>query len=231
MFKIYIHTTPSGKKYIGQTCQQLNRRWRNGNGYVRNTYFFRAITKYGWENITHEVLYECETLQEANKVEAELIAQYKTNNPKFGYNISGGADGKGKVAESTKQLLSKVKKGKFVGEANPNFGRKHTEAERKVMSEKTKGRFVGENSPCWGTHHTEESRKKMSIARRNSVKAMESIQRLNRSKAKKVLCVETGMIYPSTHEVTRMTGFSQGNIAAACRGVYETAYGCHWKYV
>lgn len=36
--------------------------------------------------------------------------------------------------------------------------------------------------------------------------------------------------YPSTMAVERLTGFSNGNISAACRGQYKKAYGYIWKY-
>lgn len=57
-----------------------------------------------------------------------------------------------------------------------------------------------------------------------------------------VLCVETGIIYPSSAEAARQTGLSQGNIANVCRGAkvkdgkgyYYTVHsagGYHWEYV
>ena len=38
-------------------------------------------------------------------------------------------------------------------------------------------------------------------------------------------------IWPSTNEVQRQTGFSQGNISLAANGKYKQAYGFIWKYV
>lgn len=231
MFKIYIHTAPNGKKYVGQTSQPENRRWRNGHGYVSNRHFYRAIQKYGWDNIHHEVVRRCETLKEANEIEADLIAELKSNDPKYGYNISGGGDGKNRVAESTRRLMSKARKGKRTGKSNPNYGRKHTPEERRVMSEKTKGRFVGEKSPLWGKHPSDATRAKMSASRKASKKARACIQALNQSKAKKVRCVETGDVYESARGAARKLGYSQGNISSACRGDHEKAYGFHWEYV
>lgn len=49
--------------------------------------------------------------------------------------------------------------------------------------------------------------------------------------SKKVICIETGKIYPSTCEVERELGFYQTHISAACRGKYKTAYGFHWRYI
>lgn len=51
------------------------------------------------------------------------------------------------------------------------------------------------------------------------------------NKSKQVLCLETGIIYPSTKEVQRQTGFSQGNISECCNGKRKTCGGFHWQYV
>ncbi len=50
------------------------------------------------------------------------------------------------------------------------------------------------------------------------------------SRSKPVLCVETGKIYQSTHQVERELGFAQQYISNACNGRYKQAYGFHWKY-
>lgn len=231
MYTIYEHVSPSGKRYIGQTCQKLSRRWRNGTGYARNEYFYRAIKKYGWDNFQHNIICQCATLDEANNIEAGLIARYKTNLPEYGYNISGGGDGIGRMAESTKKKLSQLRRGKFAGVNNPNYGRKHTEDERARMSAFQKEYFSTHRSPRYGVTASEETRRKQSISRRNSDKAKKAIERLNQSKAKKVRCIETGVVYSSAHEVERQTGFRQSNVSAACRGDHVHAYGFRWEYV
>lgn len=49
--------------------------------------------------------------------------------------------------------------------------------------------------------------------------------------SKQVLCVETGKIYPSTHQVEKQLGFAHQNIVNACIGKRKTCGGFHWKYV
>ena len=50
-FTVYMHTNRlNNKKYIGITCQDPKKRWRNGKGY-KNGYFASAINKYGWDCI------------------------------------------------------------------------------------------------------------------------------------------------------------------------------------
>ena len=46
-YKIYGHKSPSGKWYIGRTKQELEKRWKNGNGYKDSPKFYNALLKYG----------------------------------------------------------------------------------------------------------------------------------------------------------------------------------------
>ena len=92
-YKVYRHTFPNGKVYIGITNQSVERRWRNGHGYLwkdkngryRQPAIAHAILKYGWENVLHDILFSGLTREEAEKTEIELIAFYKSNNRDFGY--------------------------------------------------------------------------------------------------------------------------------------------------
>lgn len=87
---LYMHTTPSGKRYIGITSN-IVRRWHNGKGY-RGTYFARAIRKYGWENIKHEILLYDLTKEDAIRLEREYIKKYRTTDRSKGYNRSLGGE-------------------------------------------------------------------------------------------------------------------------------------------
>lgn len=49
--------------------------------------------------------------------------------------------------------------------------------------------------------------------------------------SKQVLCIETGVIYPSTNEVRRQLGFAQCHISSACNGKRKSCGGFHWRYV
>ena len=88
-YTVYIHISPSNKKYIGITSQNVKKRWQNGYGYKTNKYFWRAIQKYGWDNFEHEILFENLTVDEAKEKEIELIKLYNTYRPN-GYNLTFG---------------------------------------------------------------------------------------------------------------------------------------------
>lgn len=51
------------------------------------------------------------------------------------------------------------------------------------------------------------------------------------SKSKKVLCVETNKVYPSTRQIERELGFNITSISKACNGKQKSAYGYTWRYV
>lgn len=87
---VYKHTNQiNNKSYIGITCQKPIYRWgHEGHNYQFQTKFYNAILKYGWNNFSHEILFENLTKQEALEKETELINTYNT--VKEGYNeISG----------------------------------------------------------------------------------------------------------------------------------------------
>lgn len=49
--------------------------------------------------------------------------------------------------------------------------------------------------------------------------------------SKRVICEETGIVYPSLSEVYRQLGFDNSYIGACCKGRYKQAYGYTWRYV
>lgn len=124
-YLIYMHTAPNGKSYIGQTCN-LHRR----NIVHKNTdgcrAFSNAIKKYGWDNLTHTILAEGLTLEEANALEVALISQHNTISPN-GYNLKSG----GRNGEPSKESIELA--------ASKRRGRKLTEAQRTRLSELGKG--------------------------------------------------------------------------------------------
>lgn len=76
VFYIYIHTCPNYWVYVG-ISQQPKQRWNNGEGYQKNEEFYRAIKKYGWENIKHEIVAETNYRWIAKEIERTLITHFK----------------------------------------------------------------------------------------------------------------------------------------------------------
>lgn len=93
LFKVYVHTSPSGKRYVGITSKPTEYRWgKDGCGYKDNDHFWKAICKYGWDNFKHDVVATDLSLQDACDLESKLIAEYDTMNPEFGYNHTTGGN-------------------------------------------------------------------------------------------------------------------------------------------
>ena len=111
-YKVYMHIFPNKKVYIGITQQELNQRWKNGYGYKQCHFVWKAIEKYGWDNVKHEILYTNLTKEEAEQKEIELIAFYKSNQKEHGYNVANGGKCAGSVSEKTKKKISNAQKGK-----------------------------------------------------------------------------------------------------------------------
>lgn len=217
---VYMHEhRESGKKYIGITGMKPEHRWNNGKGYTSG-YFRNAIDKHGWDAFRHEILYTKLTKEEACKLEQELIAKYRSNDPEFGYNCSVGGEMGALgchwvLGEDTKCKMCKPKSEEH---------RKHISAARKGMrckplSEEHKKKISEAEK---GRHLSEEHKAKLSGA--------------NNSNSKKVgmYDVLTGhlfAIFESTGQAAREKNISQQNICACCNGKRKTAGGYIWAYI
>ena len=97
MYSVYIHTViANNKKYVGQCVGDPHKRWGCSGHRYKGQFFYRAIEKYGWENMTHIIVADNLTQEQADDLEIKLIAKYKTNDRAYGYNITpGGRDGAG----------------------------------------------------------------------------------------------------------------------------------------
>ena len=144
-FTLYAHIAPNNKKYFGITSQNVENRWQHdGEGYKHQILFWRAIQKYGWDNIQHIVLADNLSKEWACKLEQDFIYKYQSNNPNYGYNNTLGGEGTSGYKLTDEQIETRRRNA---------TGRKHSLESRKLMSEKQKGRIV-----------TDEMRNNMSLA-------------------------------------------------------------------
>lgn len=141
-WKVYKHTCPNEKVYIGITSHNPLARWRNGLGYKGNKYFWHAIQKYGWDNISHEVLFDNLSKDDACEKEIQLIAHFKSNDPLYGYNRAiGGEVNCGYIqSEETKRKISSTVSNTMKG--NVFF----TDEHRKKLSQAAKQKVGPLNS-------------------------------------------------------------------------------------
>lgn len=252
MYCVYKHTAPNGKVYIGVTKQSPRRRWQRGLGYRTQQRFYRAIQKYGWDNFTHEILFENLNADEAERIEVELIQKHQSDNKNHGYNIESGGNSRKVVSEETRQKLREINSTEESLNRVKEINHKRwsdPEAHRK-MSE----RFSGENNPMYGRKLSEEHKRALFEGLRNAPKP--TVQRGERAsfygkhhteeskakiaatrmgdknwRAKRVVCVETEKMYPCVKDAYRETGIHFSSISRCCLGKGKTAGGYHWKYI
>ena len=219
-FIVYMHTTPSNKVYIGITSQKkINRRWQNGYGYKNNKHFFNAILKYGWDNIKHEILYTGLSKEDACKIEIELIAKYKSNLIKYGYNQTIGGEKPYLGTKLSYETREKIRQAHLGMKRTPesiektrlgNLGKHCPEHVKEILREIKKG----SKNPMYGKH--------------TSNKQKEAVKK---ACSKPIICIETKIIYPSIIEAERQTGICDSGIQAVCKKQRKTAGGYHWKYI
>ena len=80
-YKIYLLTFPNNKKYCGYTPQELKDRWKNGRGYIKCPLVYKAIQKYGWNNVKKELIFETFNQNAAYEKEKEIITKLDLINP------------------------------------------------------------------------------------------------------------------------------------------------------
>lgn len=166
---VYEHISPSGKVYVGITCQKPEKRWKGGSGYVRTDnhqpLFANAILKYGWDNIEHNIVATGLTKEEADTIEQTLITKYKRIGKS--YNITDGGDGGlgTKHTEATKKHLSEIRKGK-------KESREETERRINLRIENYPYVIVAVKPECIITFRTaKEAAEKLGIAHRCNISA------------------------------------------------------------
>lgn len=204
-YKVYMHTAPNNKKYIGITKTSVKRRWRNGKGYKTQRYFYFAIQKYGWDNFKHEILFCNLTKEQAELLEIAIIKHYKSNNAKCGYNIANGGHSQESVADSTRLKMRMA----AVGRPSPRkgmFGIFPHKDETKIQISKTM------------------KEKKINIGDKNPMYGKEAPNR------RKVICIETEIIYESLKDSQEKTGIQFKNIHKVCNKERCTAGGFHWMF-
>lgn len=135
-YSVYVHTNKiNGKLYIGITKQRVSDRWKRGSTYKGNPHFYAAILKYRWDGFEHEVFASGLTEQEAKHMEELLIRELKTQDPKYGYNVTGGGDTPINATQEVRDKISAAVK----GEKHPCFGKHLSEETRKKISASEKG--------------------------------------------------------------------------------------------
>ena len=140
---VYEAKFPNGKRYIGQTVKPLRRRKIEHKHAAKTNIrrFYSAARKHGWENIHWTILAQCDTIEEMNEIEVNLIQKYKTMDKEYGYNMREGGKN-ARMPEEEKRRLSESRKGAnnpMAGKDPWNKGKKLTKEHCERLSQAHKG--------------------------------------------------------------------------------------------
>ncbi len=225
-YSVYIHTCPNKKVYIGITKQNPVKRWLGGKGYQKQSCFYNAILKYGWDNIEHKILFTELSKEDAEQKEVELIAEYKSNDREYGYNVENG----GHINKVSKETAEKIRQA--------NTGRKHNAETCKKLSSIQKARWEDEEY----RNHQIEVRLGKETWNKGKATPKETREKQRKAKlgkyvgdkhwnSKKVINLDTGVVYNSIGLIAKELNIKNGShIVEVCKGKKKTAYGYHWRY-
>lgn len=219
---IYVHINKiNNKKYVGQTIQKPEYRWNHGEGYKDSPLFYNDIKQYGWDNFNHIILEEVQS-QDLNQREAYWIQYFKSNDKKYGYNLTSG--GYGKLSEQQKERKKEAlkkwrennpEKAELAIKSMQQYWKEHPEEKKEALKKATLA------SVEYWKEHPMEKQKVMEKMRENAKK----------TNIKPVQCIETQMIYESAREASRQTGISYSGIGKVCKGRQNIAGGYHWRFI
>ena len=213
-----ITNTINGKIYIGKyQGNNFNNYWGSGK-ILKNAY-----KKYGRENFTKEIIYECDSEEELVEKEKYYIQCFNSIRPN-GYNIAEGGNGgnvrRGYTEEENNTYNQKISSGlknkyenddyfrelsrtraiKMLANKNSNFGFKngHTPFNKdKTLSEK---HITNLSESHKGHKHTQEIKNKISQSMKGN-KISNKNKEINAERlSRKVLCVDTNIIFKSIKE-------------------------------
>jgi len=184
----------NGKQYIGSHLTDNPEDEYIGSGkLIKN-----AIKKYGKENFRREILKECETIEEARKLEESSIKKYNTLYP-CGYNLhpEGGNMKDDNLPEYHKKRIGDALRGK---KRDPKIGRKIRKIRIKNDSyklsnehkEKLRVANIGENNPNWGKSKSSETIERIRESNLGKLRSEETRKNMSKGqigkKYQRVIC-------------------------------------------
>jgi group I intron endonuclease len=196
---IYKITSPSNKVYIGQS-KDIKTRWRDYKHSKSQIRLNRSFEKHSIESHTFEILEEC-CSEDLNKRE---------NYYQVYYNVLGEnglncmiTDIKTKKYIFTEESKKKMSEGRM-GSKNHRFGKKLSEELKNKLRESLKFRVF-----------TEESKLKQRLSISNNQKNG------GNSRAKKVICKETGIIFGCIKECAEYLKMNRKTLNDQLLGRYK----------
>lgn len=242
IYQAYRIDTP--KFYIGKTIKTLEHRMKqhqNEAKYNRsNSYFHKALRKYGNNAFKWVELERCNTIEELNAAEIRWIKLLKDCNHKV-YNLVDGGNGGDcggsmywKTHTQSKEMRQKISEGLkkyYRNNINANkgktrIGHKHTE-ETKIKISNTK----------IGHRVTEETREKLRQSNLGKKLNPDVINFLktnfsgkNNPSAKRIICTTTNEIFDYAKLAAIKYDIDLSSIIKCCKGKVKSCKKLHFEY-
>lgn len=232
-----IENIVNNKKYIGQTIQPLETRWKEHWTHTKHYDFplYRAMRKYGIKNFTIRIIDEADSENELNSKETYWIHNMNTLCP-HGYNALDGQPGNSKIiCKETRDKLAQVLVERW---KNPEYREKmiaattgkrrkpFTEEQIKKLSESHKGKTLSESQK----QKIGEQSKRLWCDPQYKEKAILGLKKAIKSQERPVINVDTGRIYCSATQAAKELGLYQQNITKCCQGKRKRTGGFRWEY-
>lgn len=153
---IYKTKSPSGLYYVGRhSTKDIN------DGYMGSGKWVRSVKDK--TRLTREIVEMCDTYEELLDAERRIIGECieDPNNMNFNNEPCGFASGKLNPAHRREEIIRRSERAK---KNNPM----EDPSNRQKVSVANKGRFAGEMNPMYGKKHTTEARERISAAKRGS---------------------------------------------------------------
>lgn len=211
IYSVYCFTNKiNSKKYIGLTSNIQQRYKQHKSTRNRCPVFSNAIKKYGFESFDFLILKDSLTKEDANLFEIQFIKELNSLVPN-GYNRTNGGNSSSRHTEESKRKISEKNKIYILENGHPMKGKKHSEESKKLIKEsalKRTDRPFGELHWNFGMKHKESTKEKMSISQSLG----------NNGFAKKVIDLNTNIIYSCLNEAKIIYNISHSFISMICSG-------------
>ncbi len=258
-----ITHTASGKMYFG-VAKDVAKRWSRHRSVTWGKhggcpYLHAALMLYGLEAFTFEVVAVYQTTDEALAAEREHIAEYRTNEREFGYNLTNGGDyAPTNGPEKTKKqwdnpevrarMVEGIKRGWADGdnkrrrvdsmpcksvvcvETGEEFKSISAAAASVGVSMKAVSSALHGKCKTAGGHQWAFVGTDISTFRSTEEIRVEKAENRAVSKRKRIICVDTGEEFESLLAAANRIGKRSASISDVLRGKRPRAGGFRWAY-
>jgi len=234
----------NNKVYVGSSSNLKSRKYvhfrdlsnkNHCNTHLQNSYNKHGKDNFKWEVVEYVGFDEDKEILKKNLLEREqyYLDLYESYNSARGYNLCSTAGSKLGCKDSQETINKRI---------IANTGKKRTSAFRKRMSRLRKGKTRG-NYPkkIFSEEHiknlseshkgykpSEETIRKMSEVHKNRPPEVQKM--MNEKHCKKVINLDTGIVFNSIKEAGEFYGVNRGHISSVCSGKRKIAGGYRWSY-